>query len=99
MNTLIRKIIVLFLFLLSGCTKEEEYICGGSGLLLSSNSASYGEMTLKFCKKRGVLSEYHIDCNSKEGYFLIFDTVSYEISTFRTDTTVPIKRTQCAKKK
>ena len=91
--------LIFFLFLLTACANDEEYICGGTGLLLSSNRASFGEATLQFCKKRGVVSEYHTDCNSKEGYFLYFDTVSYEVLTFYGNSTAPIKRTQCTKKK
>ncbi len=94
------RILLLVLFLtLNACSQDEQFACNGWGLKLTSNSALYGPMTLNYCNKSGVQKTYQSDCNSKDGYYLIFDTVTYEVTTFNTTTTLPMQRTQCAIKK
>jgi hypothetical protein len=88
---------IVLLFILIGCSNEEHFACGGWGLSTSSNSASYGPTTLSLCSKDGVQNNYKENCKSNKGYFVIFDTITYQLVTFNTEVESSHVVQQCTK--
>lgn len=73
-------LLMVFLITLVGCSKDESFVCDGWGLTISDKQALYGASSTNFCRKAGVVNIYADDCNKKNNYTLMFDTVSHELT-------------------
>ena len=96
---ILKLVSIVFLFILSGCSNEEQFACGAWGLSVSDKSASYGPTTLPLCSKDGVQNTYSDNCNSSDRYVLIFDTISHKLVTHNGKVENSLQFIQCKKVK